>query len=265
MLVGIYTNSTKDKADVLSTQLISLLKQRGIDCEKTTKCFKQSFDIIVVVGGDGTVLDVVQCAAEKDIPILALNAGKVGFLSAFESDELSSCVDFIVSGKFEFDKRPLISCKINDSEYFALNEICVQRITNSDGADCTLTVKLNIGDEFVDKFRADGILIASPTGSTAYSLSAGGAVLTPSLSAFIATPLCAHTLRSKPIVFSDNDISYVEIEGDTSGGIFCDGKFKCTIQQNEKVTVSKSDLSVMFIKGKNGFYKTLFKKLASWS
>ena len=129
---------------------------------------------------------------------------------------------------------------------------------------CTLLLDLLIDNEFVDRFRADGIVIATPTGSTAYSLSAGGAVLTPKINAFIATPICAHTLRSKPIVYADNVFAEVGVFSD-GVGVFCDGKFVGTLGFEQRLKIKKSNYSLKLVRGKKGFYETLFNKLTSWS
>lgn len=263
-MIGIYVNKSKNNSVEISNKLQEALVKRNLDCEILSREFNCSPKLIVVIGGDGTVLDVAERASKKQVPVLAINTGCVGFLAGYEEKELDECIDFIVNGKFEIEERPLIKCESKNFEGFALNEVSVQRRWDKSDNGCTLSLSLKIDGEFVDSFRADGIIIATPTGSTAYSLSAGGAILTPKINALIATPLCAHTLRSKPIVFSDSVCSEIHIDSDYAG-VYSDGKFVGELVKGEKLTVEKTSLSLKLIKGKKSFYQTLFKKLNSWS
>jgi len=263
-LIGIYVNKSKNNSAEISNKLQEGLIKRNLECEILSREFSSSPELIVVIGGDGTVLEVVERASKMQVPVLAINAGCVGFLAGYEDKELEECIDFIANGKFEIEERPLIKCQSKDFEGLALNEVSVQRRWDKGDNGCTLSLSLKIDGEFVDSFRADGIIVATPTGSTAYSLSAGGAILTPKINALIATPLCAHTLRSKPIVFSDSVCSEIQIDSDYAG-VHCDGKFVGELKNGEKITVVKSSLILKLIKGKKSFYQTLFKKLNSWS
>ncbi|MBP5308898.1 MAG: NAD(+)/NADH kinase [Clostridia bacterium] len=263
-MVGIYANVRKASAEILADRLADLLLERNVRAVKLERNFTENPDLIVVIGGDGTVLDVALRAARTDTPVLSVNAGDVGFLSCFEKDEIVRCADFIKNGVFETEERPLLCFEDNGKTYYALNEILVQRIDSEEGLGCTLSLSLSIDGVYAEGFRADGLIIATPTGSTAYSLSAGGAVMVPSLKAFIATPVCAHTLSCKPIVFSDEAVATVSLSGDVSGGVFCDGKFCAELPYGNSVSVKKSDLRVKFIKGERSFYETLFRKLSSW-
>lgn len=264
-MIGIYANSASERAVNIADEICNRLSRQGVEYIKLNKKFSQSVNLILVIGGDGTILDIVVSAAERGIPVLALNAGGTGFLARYEDDEIDECVEFIAKGNFETDERPLICCSLGNKIFYALNDFSVQRASGLSESSCTLSLALVIGGEFVDRFRADGMIVATPTGSTAYSLSAGGAILTPSLGAMIATPLCAHTLRSKPIVFSDSDSAEIIVEGRSAGAVYADGRFASDIQVGQKIVVKKSEYSVKFIKNKENFYKTLLKKLTSWS
>ena len=264
-MVGIYVNVKKEVSVSLANSLVARLNTEGIPYVilDNAKCVSE-IDILIVIGGDGTVLDVVNGAANKNVPILSVNAGSVGFLACIEGDELDLCVEYIKKECFELETRPLVECTLNGITYRALNEITVQRKSHLAENGCTLSLSLKIDGVFVDSFRADGIIIATPTGSTAYSLSAGGAILTPGISALIATPLCAHTLRSKPIVFSERVCAEIGVLS-SEGEIYCDGKFVGMLNKGASVKIQKSELNATFIKGKRNFYETLFRKLTSWS
>ena len=260
-MIGIYANSKKENALRLADELSAALSRAGTGHCRLKRDFTETPDVIVVIGGDGTVIEVAKRAAGADVPIMSVNAGGVGFLACFEADELDRCVQALATGGYETERRPLLDCRIDDKKFEALNEVIVQRLITEKGNLCAVPISLKINGEFVEKFRGDGLIVATPTGSTAYSLSAGGAILSPSLGAFLATPVSAHTLGSKPIVFSDDSVAEVSTEGPFKAGVFCDGKFACEISEGQTVKISKSDLSVRFVKGARSFYETLFNKL----
>ncbi len=263
-MVGIYANTDKPNAVSIANELRRTLSDRGVANIFLERGFSQCPDLIVVVGGDGTVLEVVQKAAETGVPILAVNAGNVGFLTEFEAEDFDTCVEIICGEDYDCYDRKMLSCSIVEEEFYAFNEVSIHRMNTENDVKCTLSVSLKIDGEFVESFRSDGLIIATPAGSTAYSLSAGGAILAPDLKALIATPLCAHTLTSKPIVFSEDSIAEITVSGSVKGGVFCDGKFKTSLSDKDVLTVKTSDLKAKFIKGKRTFYDTLFKKLTSW-
>ncbi len=264
-MIGIYANPFSQEAKAVSVKLIDQLEASGEECVLIDKDFSNSLKLIVVVGGDGTVLDVVEAAAKKDIPILSLNAGSLGFLSCFEADDLSECVQYLLDDKLQYESRPLISCHCEGDRYYALNEVAVQRSSGNGNVGCTVELSLKLDGELADRFRADGLIIATPTGSTAYSLSAGGAILTPGINAMIATPVCAHTLRSKPIVFPGETEAEIILSGRNGGDVFCDGRLCRSISVGCSVLVKKSELSVKLIRGEKSFFNTLFKKLTYWN
>lgn len=260
-MIGIYANSKKENALRLAEELAASLSRAGIAFCGLKRDFTEVPDVIVVIGGDGTVLEVAKRAARADVPVMSVNAGGVGFLACFEADEIGECAKALETGEYKTERRPLLDCRIGDKTFDALNEVIVQRTVNENGNLCAVPVSLKINGEFVEKFRGDGLIVATPTGSTAYSLSAGGAILPPALGALIATPVSAHTLGSKPIVFSDDSVAEISTEAPYKAGVFCDGKFVCEITGDQNVMISRSDLSVRFVKGTRSFYETLFNKL----
>lgn len=264
-MVGIYVNQFKPLAQSIANKLNILLSGRGIETVFVSKQHLVKLDLIVVVGGDGTVLDMVPVAIKNSSPIMAINAGDVGFLSGFEGAELELCVDIIEKGRYDVDKRPLLVVSVDGCTHLALNEVSIQRSVDESSTCCTLPLSLKIDDEFVYSFKADGIIIATPTGSTAYSMSAGGAILSPSIKGIIATPLCAHSLCAKPIVFDDNAVALITFNKGVKGNVYCDGKYVCGIENSDSVEIYKSNYCVEFVKGNKTFYNTLFNKLSSWS
>ncbi|MDE7330572.1 MAG: NAD(+)/NADH kinase, partial [Clostridia bacterium] len=161
-------------------------------------------DVLFVLGGDGTILSVASECAKRQVKIIGINYGHLGFLSEFEPDKLEDAVRLVQSGEYITQRRSMLEIKCGVKRYFALNDLVIQRGTSGDNFTNTVSVHAEIDGATVDNFSADGIIVSTPTGSTAYSLAAGGSVLTPDIGAFILTPICPHSLHSRPIVFSDN-------------------------------------------------------------
>lgn len=217
-------------------------------------------DIAIVIGGDGTLLGVAPQCAKHSVPVVGINLGKVGFLTEVEEAELEDAVRRVLSGDYVTEKRMLLKVRINDEEkgYHALNDTV---ITKPDGIKL-LDVDLYSGDELVYHYRADGLVIATPTGSTGYSISAGGPVVDPTMSLYIATPICAHMLSTRSAVLPADKEVTVGISND-SAIVSTDGERKVIITPSDRVRISKSNYTLDLIKlGKTNFYTTLIKKLS---
>ena len=261
MKVGIFINTTKSDANKYANQFGTLLLNKGIEYKVVNlKEDCKDVDLIAVFGGDGTILRVVEYAISYDIPILAVNTGTLGFLTCIESNQLEKAVEIITDKKPSIEKRSVLKIHYNGEKYYALNEVLVQR--NQCGV-CKLS--LEIGSNFVDKIYADGLIISTPTGSTAYSLSAGGSILTPDISAFIATPICSHSLHNRPIVYSDTNTSTIKVlENSNKCTLYIDGKKISILNAGEKVEVLKSKKMVKFYSTENNFFQKLTYKLNKW-
>ena len=164
-----------------------------------------SAELVIVIGGDGSMLDVVRRASMRDIPVLGINMGRIGYMTELEMDELD-LLDNVFEGKYVLDKRAMLSVKIvsssgaNRFSALALNEAVIANGSTARIID----LELSDGEELVSTYRADGLVVATPTGSTAYSLSAGGPIVDPRLSCICVTPVCPHSLLARPLVFPDN-------------------------------------------------------------
>ena len=266
MKAGLFINTTKSEANTTASAFGKALVENGIEYKIVNlKEDCKDIDLIVVFGGDGTILRVVDYALEFDIPILAVNIGTVGFLACVEADELQTAIDLIKNGK-NYDKRSVMKIVSGDKKYYALNEALVQRCQEGVSMSEVAKISLNIGGNFVDKYFADGIIVSTPTGSTAYSLSCGGAIMTPELNAFIATPVCPHSLHSRPIVYSDSSVATIKVlENSPKCALYVDGKFVKSVKRGETVEVSRSRKMIKFFKTQDNFFEKLLIKLNKWS
>ena len=223
----------------------------------------ENCDIVIVVGGDGTTLNVAKAASLHNKLTLGINAGRLGFMSGLERDELS-LLNRLVSGEYEVEERMMINARLM-SENGTQNFICLNDavITRGDLARL-IDVTVKSDGRVITKNRADGMIIATPTGSTAYSMAAGGPVVSPDNSCFVVTPICPHSLVNRSIVFSSDKELEITVENDKNNTSYLsiDGEKSVTVTKNSKIIISKSEYVAKLIKIKpESFYEILNKKL----
>ena len=223
----------------------------------------ENCDIVIVVGGDGTTLNVAKAASLHNKLTLGINAGRLGFMSGLERDELS-LLNRLVSGEYEVEERMMINARLM-SENGTQNFICLNDavITRGDLARL-IDVTVKSDGRVITKNRADCMIIATPTGSTAYSMAAGGPVVSPDNSCFVVTPICPHSLVNRSIVFSSDKELEITVENDKNNTSYLsiDGEKSVTVTKNSKIIISKSEYVAKLIKIKpDSFYEILNKKL----
>jgi NAD+ kinase len=234
----------------------------AIECERFTSIKDISRDMVCLlsVGGDGTFLEASQFSVEHGIPILGINFGRLGFLAQVPANEIEPALDNLFEHNYTIEKRSLISVYREGSHEFistALNEVTIQR---NDLTMIKTTVKVN--DELLSSYWSDGILISTPTGSTAYSLSAGGPLMLPDTHNFIITPIAPHNLNIRPIVISDSSKILVEVTTRKGNAVLSIDNKLFEIPSGAKIIVKKSQSVLNFVKLKNyDFFKTLHTKL----
>ena len=262
MKVGIYTNTSKDIDNISTEKLFYELDANGINyVEIASDSNIYDIDLLIVLGGDGTILKLVDYIVNANVPVLGINAGKVGFLSEFEIFEIEDAVQLIKNKELIVDERLVLQTNIDNKVYYALNEIVLQRIYN-DTNEKIIRVDVSINGEHVDRIDGDGVIISTPTGSTAYSLSAGGSILTPTINAFSMTPLCAHSLHNRPLVFPADNPCEITLKNNCPCGLFIDGILKKMLTYESSIKTFCSDKKIRFLRKKDSnFYTRLLKKL----
>lgn len=232
--------------------------------ENEEKLFENS-DMLITLGGDGTLLRAAVKSAEYNLPIAGINLGRLGFLTAVQKGEEDILIKTL-SGDFETEKRIMAKAEIlkNGKKIKTLEALNDIVISKGDVLKM-IHLKLYINSVFVNDFYSDGLIFATPTGSTAYSLSAGGPVVYPSLNALTVTPVCSHTMTTRPMVIDGSQIVKVtaEISHDEDILLFADGGKRYPIENGDEAIITVSKNSAQFIKVKNvSFYDILNKKLA---
>lgn len=208
MIIALFPNISKKQSEEVARSICEFLKKQGVtvvaEDAEAPKYGAQPLSIIsnkdikfaISVGGDGTILRLLHNHPEITAPILGINMGSLGFMADIPIDEIYLSLTNLLSGQYKVQTRFVMDGKTNDNENFAVNEVVVHRYRNPSLIDLAIYVD----DRYLNTFSADGIIVSTPSGSTAYSLSAGGPILTPELNAFVITPICPHTITNKPIV-----------------------------------------------------------------
>lgn len=269
MKAGIYFNKNylSDNRENVD-KIFGKLSAHNVEC-RVVNCFNDldGLDVLFVLGGDGTILMVASECAARGVKIIGINYGHVGFLAEFEPEKLNEAVDLVLSGKYSIQKRSILKVECGGKYFYALNDLVVQRSTCGENFANAVNLHAEIDGTTVDNFSSDGIIVSTPTGSTAYSLSAGGSILAPELDAFILTPVCAHSLHSRPVVFSDKSVLKIRPVNSKLPLVFAvDGKVAGEIRDSGLVTVSKADRYAEFITSADkNFFNKLLIKLSIWS
>ncbi|MBR5302609.1 MAG: NAD(+)/NADH kinase [Clostridia bacterium] len=227
-------------------------------------------DLILVFGGDGTMLRALDSYVSSNIPMLGVNLGRMGFLLETQPDELAVALDLIKAGKYEIERRMMLHvkgvCSGKEISAHATNEVSVSRGLSQR----MIAMDAYVGDMLVDHYIADGLVLSSPTGSTAYSLSAGGPIIAPDVQCFLLNPICPHTLTARPIVLSAKEHVRLKIHmKEMREGIqlSVDGQAVCEMRNLEEISVMRSPHDALLIRfGKERNYFSLLKdKLSQWS
>lgn len=268
MKAGIYYNKNNfNNIGGYPDNLRRMLAERAVECVFVDKlCDLDGVEVLFVLGGDGTILNVAAECAKREIKIIGINYGHLGFLTQFEPDKMEAAVGLVCGNNYAVEKRTMLEVECDGHTYLALNDAVIQRSTGGHDFSNTVQLRAVIDGSTVDNYLSDGIIISTPTGSTAYSLSAGGSVLTPDINAFIMTPICAHSLHSRPVVFNDNSVLEIfPSVGRVPINIVIDGKVVDVIGDSV-IRVKKSGHCVSFIsRGDKDFFKKLLIKLNIWS
>ena len=267
MKIGVFCNRAASRFAAVQDALLSIFRKRGIGCEVYERVEQVGdVDVLVVLGGDGTILKVAIEAGRRGIDLLGINAGNLGFLTQFEGEQVGEAAELLLH-PYETELRSVLEVQVGAERYFALNDALFQRHYTAEADNNVISVTAEIDGKKVDEFIGDGIIVSTPTGSTAYSLSAGGSILTPDLSAFILTPVCAHSLHNRPIVYNDSCVMRVRRGQETNAlSLYCDGRYVCDPPAEAPILLRKADFSVRFVKPKGGnFFDKLLFKLNKWS
>ncbi|WP_139489312.1 NAD(+)/NADH kinase [Brevibacillus dissolubilis] len=277
--IGIVANKGKPEARIVARELLHLLEEKGAnvvldealaptfgrnDLACAIAQFQEQVDLVCVLGGDGTLLGIARQLAGNSLPILGINVGTLGFLSEAEPDNLEQAVDNLLSGEYHIEERSMLETRLVRkgellATYTAMNDIGITK-----GSFCRIIqCMVYLDDHYVATFSGDGVIVSSPTGSTAYSLSAGGPIVAPNVNMNLLTPIAPHSLTARPMVFSADQVIRIEVDAvHQEIGLSIDGQFGYRLEGGDEIFVSKSKHVTPLIKWKQGnFFELIRTKL----
>ena len=283
--IGIISKPRKEELAVLLPELLAWLKHRGIqaliDRETASSLdaaarsaidvpilerseLPQRSDLILVLGGDGTLLAAARNVESHNVPILAVNLGSLGFLTAVTVGELYDTLELVLDGKHQIDCRKMLQVQVIRAgnvagTYQALNDA----VLNKAAIARILDFEAYVDGRFLTLFKADGVIISTPTGSTAYSLAAGGPIIYPSVEAFIVTPICPHTLTNRPVVVPDRSRIEIVIKGEAeSVFLTVDGQVGLSLHHEDRIVCDLSPSRINLVRPPHKeFFEVLRSKL----
>ncbi len=223
-------------------------------------------DLVVAVGGDGTLLHAARHVAGRDVPLLGVNRGRLGFLTDISPEHMLQAIDAILAGDYLSERRSMLAAKLAgrpDAEaLFAVNDVVIQKGETGRMLDFTTVVD----GVYVNTHRGDGLIVATPTGSTAYALSCGGPIIQPNVNALVMVPICPHTLSDRPLVLPSTSTVRVSLERDTHGPahVVCDGEALAKLGAGETVTISLATQTVTLLHPRDYNYYELLRSKLNW-
>lgn len=272
--IGLVVNYRKARGGRFLDILKGWFEQRGIRVvlpryietgEPTYGCplleFTEDVDIIMSLGGDGTLLGVARQVAEKGTPILGVNLGQLGFLTDLEMPDLYPSLEKLLKGDYKIEPRMMLAAEVlregsSVANFVALNDVVI----NKGPISRIIRLETYVGNDYLATYRADGIIIASPTGSTAYSLSAGGPIVNPELEVMIVTPICPHSLYARPFILSHNQEIRVVLKSDSPENmVTIDGQIGYPLQKNDCVIIRKAAVYTNLVKVKGRSFSEVLR------
>ncbi|NIK93487.1 NAD kinase [Mangrovimonas sp. CR14] len=230
----------------------------------TFKTLDDSFDLLISIGGDGTILRAITFVKDKSIPIVGINTGRLGFLATIQNNRIETAMDHIFEGRYKISERSLLEVKTTPSNKnmenlnFALNEITVSRKNTTS----MITVDTHLNGEYLTSYWSDGLIVSTPTGSTGYSLSCGGPVIDPHAESFVLTPIAPHNLNARPLVIKDTTEIQLKVSGREHQHLISLDSRIATLDNETLITISKAPFKIKMIELLDeSFLDTLRKKL----
>lgn len=273
-------NEVKDPDRFYTRKIITYLKARNAEvscadnglsvigqCQSRT-CGLDEMDCVLVLGGDGTLLRAARNMADKDIPLLGINLGTLGYLAEVEIAAIEEALDKLLADQFIREERMMLAGQVKrqgvPEENFALNDIVISRC----GSLQVLTFHIYVNGQFLNSYSADGMIVATPTGSTGYNMSAGGPIVEPGARLLLLTPICPHTLNTRSIVLAPDDEIRIEIPEGKDGRLQTveasyDGSHKIRLQTGDNIVIRRADKTTGILKlNTESFLTVLHKKMS---
>jgi NAD+ kinase len=228
--------------------------------------FKGAVDLIVVLGGDGTMISTAPLIDERAVPVLGINYGNLGYLTEFRMEEMFAALEAILAGEYEIDSRVMLEVEhFRSGKRIESGRVLNDVVVNKAVLARMIEIEIRLNDLFVNSFRADGLIVSTPTGSTAYNLSAGGPIVYPSMNAVVLTPICPFTLTNRPIVVPDTDEINLRLTQMSEGVVLTlDGQFGYSMTAIDTVSIRKSETAFNLVQPPNRNYFDVLRDKLKW-
>ncbi|HKP45272.1 MAG TPA: NAD(+)/NADH kinase [Pyrinomonadaceae bacterium] len=245
----------------------AIARETGCNVEEVEpKELAEKVDLVLVLGGDGTMIAASRLMGDTEVPVLGINYGGLGYLAEFRIEELYEALDSILSGSYRLDKRVMLSVELqpgNDrlTSHRVLNDVVI----NKSALARIIEIEAYLNGQFVNSFRADGLIVSTPTGSTAYNLSAGGPVIFPSMNAVVITPICPFTLSNRPIVVPDDAVIELHLKTDNEEvALTLDGQVGFPLHVEDRVVIRKSKTTFNLVQPMSRNYFDVLRDKLKW-
>lgn len=281
--VGVVVKPNHAEAWKTACELSNWLEQRGVrlvgkprvqsesfaGCEVDTVSddqFAAESDLIVVLGGDGTMISTARLVGDADVLVLGVNYGSLGYLTDFRIEEMFPVLEAIFRGEYEVDPRVMLSIEHwRGEEMLASGRVLNDVVINKAALARIIEIEVSLNGLFVNSFRADGLIVSTPTGSTAYNLSAGGPIIYPSMNAMVLTPICPFTLTNRPIVIPDAALIELKLEKENEGVVLTlDGQIGYSMKAQDRVRIRKSRTTLNLLQPPNRNYFDVLRNKLKW-
>ncbi len=223
-------------------------------------------DLFVVLGGDGTMISTARLVGDTDVLVLGVNYGSLGYLTDFRIEELFPALESIIAGQYDIDRRVMLDAEQwRDNEIIAKGRVLNDVVINKAALARIIEITVNLDDLFVNSFRADGLIVSTPTGSTAYNLSAGGPIIFPSMNAVVLTPICPFTLTNRPIVVPDGAEIQMILDNEIEGVVLSlDGQIGHQMMVGDRIIIRKSQATFNLVHPSNRNYFDVLRNKLKW-
>jgi len=274
--------------DALKTicRLVEWLAARGVavmtgpkvgraEIERETGCAVETLgheemaaraDLVVVLGGDGTMIAAARMLGQREVPVLGVNHGSLGYLTEYRVEEMIPALESILAGEYGVERRMMLEAEVfRGAERLAEERVLNDVVISKSALARIIEIETRIGGQFVNRFRADGLIVSTPTGSTAYNLSAGGPIIYPSMGALVLTPICPHTLSNRPLVVPDDVQIELTLKTDKEEvALTLDGQIGIPLEYEDRVTVRKSRTAFHLIQADTRNYFEVLRGKLRW-
>ncbi len=225
-----------------------------------------SSDLVLVLGGDGTMIATARLIGDEEVPVLGVNYGGLGYLTEFRIEELYDALEMILAGNYRLDKRVMLAVELHRGDQVVThNRVLNDVVINKSALARIIEIEAYLNRQFVSSFRADGLIVSTPTGSTAYNLSAGGPVIFPSMNAVVITPICPFTLSNRPLVVPDDAVIELQMKTDQEEvALTLDGQVGFPLTVNDRVVIRKSRTTFNLIQPSNRNYFDVLRDKLRW-